>query len=70
MNFLSTDFWTSGNVVSAGSLDGVKNNLTIFGHAFTRNEALMYLVWAFVGLVALLCTNVVRSRPGRTPSCA
>jgi branched-chain amino acid transport system permease protein len=65
VNFLGSDFWTSGNVLSGGGLDAVKNSVTIFDHPFTRNESLMYLVWAFVGLVALLCTNVVRSRPGR-----
>ncbi|MFZ4585591.1 MAG: branched-chain amino acid ABC transporter permease [Acidimicrobiia bacterium] len=30
-----------------------------------RNQGLMYLVWAFVAIVALLVKNIVRSRPGR-----
>ncbi len=32
---------------------------------FSRNHSLMYLVWAVVGVVGLLCRNIVRSRPGR-----
>ena len=32
---------------------------------FSRNHGLMYLIWAFVAVVALLCKNIVRSRPGR-----
>lgn len=40
-------------------------NLELFGHTFSRNQGLLYLVWAFVGIVALLCKNIVRSRPGR-----
>jgi branched-chain amino acid transport system permease protein len=39
--------------------------LELFGHTFSRNQGLMYLVWAFVGVTALLCKNIVRSRPGR-----
>ena len=39
--------------------------LELFGHTFSRNQGLMYLTWAFVGIVALLCKNIVRSRPGR-----
>jgi branched-chain amino acid transport system permease protein len=30
-----------------------------------RNQSLMYLVWGFVAVVALVCNNIVRSRPGR-----
>jgi len=40
-------------------------NLELFGETLGRNQGLFYLVWAAVALVALLCTNVVRSRPGR-----
>jgi len=32
---------------------------------FGRNHGLFYLSWAFVGLVALLCRNIIRSRAGR-----
>lgn len=32
---------------------------------FSRNRGLMYLVWAVVAVVALVCKNIVRSRPGR-----
>ncbi len=37
----------------------------VLGKVFSRNHSLFYLVWAFVGLVALLCRNIIRSRPGR-----
>ena len=39
-------------------------NLTVFGQTLGRNQSLFYLVWAFVAVVALLCKNLVRSRPG------
>jgi branched-chain amino acid transport system permease protein len=32
---------------------------------FGRNHGLYYLVWIFVAIVALLCRNIIRSRPGR-----
>jgi len=31
----------------------------------TRNQSLFFLVWALVGLTALACKNLVRTRPGR-----
>jgi len=37
----------------------------VLGRTFSRNHSLFYLVWAFVGLAALLCRNIIRSRPGR-----
>ena len=40
-------------------------NLDVFGETFGRNQGFFYLVWAVVALVALLCKNLVRSRPGR-----
>jgi branched-chain amino acid transport system permease protein len=39
--------------------------LELFGEELGRNQSLFFLVWAVVALVALLCKNVVRSRPGR-----
>lgn len=39
--------------------------LELFGEELGRNQSLFFLVWAFVALVALLCKNIVRSRPGR-----
>jgi len=39
--------------------------LDLFGEELGRNQSLFFLVWAFVALVALLCKNIVRSRPGR-----
>jgi branched-chain amino acid transport system permease protein len=39
--------------------------LTIFGKHHGNNQSFFYLVWAFVAIVALLCKNIVRSRPGR-----
>jgi branched-chain amino acid transport system permease protein len=40
-------------------------SLEVFGETFGRNQGYFYLVWAVVALVALLCKNLVRSRPGR-----
>ena len=41
------------------------DDATFLGHLFGTNQGLMFLVWAFVAVVALVCKNVVRSRPGR-----
>ena len=48
------------NWLNVGGDDGL-----FLGDTFGPNQGLIWLVWAFVGLVALLCTNIVRSRPGR-----
>jgi branched-chain amino acid transport system permease protein len=40
-------------------------HLEIFGEELGRNQSLFFLVWAVVALVALLCKNIARSRPGR-----
>ena len=39
--------------------------LQVFGKALHRNQSLMYLVWGFAAIVAVICNNIVRSRPGR-----
>jgi branched-chain amino acid transport system permease protein len=49
--------------VKVGPLDF--NNLEIGSKTFTRNQGWFYLLWFFVGVVALLAKNIVRSRPGR-----
>jgi branched-chain amino acid transport system permease protein len=40
-------------------------DLHIAGDAYTLNQGFFWLIWAVVGLVALLVRNVVRTRPGR-----
>jgi branched-chain amino acid transport system permease protein len=35
------------------------------GQTFTDDQGYFWLIWFFVGLVALLAKNIVRSRPGR-----
>ncbi|AIJ20233.1 branched-chain amino acid ABC transporter permease [Amycolatopsis methanolica] len=40
-------------------------DLTIFGESYSRNQGWFWLVWALVGLVALLVKNLARTRPGR-----
>ncbi len=40
-------------------------SLELFGQTLGRNQSLSYLVWGVVAFVALLCKNLVRSRPGR-----
>ena len=39
--------------------------LEIFGQTYTRDQGLFWLIWALVGLGALLAKNIVRTRPGR-----
>ena len=39
--------------------------LDLFGETLGYFQSLFFLVWAVVALVALLCKNIVRSRPGR-----
>jgi branched-chain amino acid transport system permease protein len=33
--------------------------------SLSKNQSLFFLVWTLVGITALLCKNIVRSRPGR-----
>ena len=40
-------------------------NLHVFGRSLGRSQSLIYLIWGFVVVVAILCNNLVRSRPGR-----
>ncbi len=37
----------------------------LFGSTFTDDQGFFWLIWFFVGVVALLAKNIVRSRPGR-----
>jgi branched-chain amino acid transport system permease protein len=37
----------------------------LLGSTYTREQGFFWLVWLFVGVVALLAKNIVRSRPGR-----
>ncbi|MGH9187994.1 MAG: branched-chain amino acid ABC transporter permease [Acidimicrobiales bacterium] len=46
-----------------GTLDA--NEFELFGTTYTREQGYFWLVWFFVGVVALLVKNIVRSRPGR-----
>ncbi|MFD4193865.1 MULTISPECIES: branched-chain amino acid ABC transporter permease [Amycolatopsis] len=57
----------SGTSVNADVAIGPVNfaDLTIFGESYSRNQGWFWLVWALVGLVALLVKNLARTRPGR-----
>ncbi|MDZ7674256.1 MAG: branched-chain amino acid ABC transporter permease [Acidimicrobiales bacterium] len=39
--------------------------LELFGHEFTTEQSMFWLIWFFVALTALLVKNIVRTRPGR-----
>lgn len=39
--------------------------LNLFGHEFTTEQGLFWLIWFFVGVTALVVKNIVRTRPGR-----
>lgn len=41
------------------------NDFQIFGESFTREQSWFWLIWALVGLGALLAKNLARTRPGR-----
>jgi branched-chain amino acid transport system permease protein len=49
--------------MSIGPLDF--SELTLFGHTYTREASMFFLVWALVALAALVAKNIVRSRAGR-----
>jgi len=40
-------------------------HMQVLGRAMTRNQGFFYLIWALVGVVALTCKNLIRSRTGR-----
>jgi branched-chain amino acid transport system permease protein len=68
--FKSWDEVTGGNsgvpMPVSVTLFGIDfTSLDLFGEELGRNQSLFFLVWAFVALTALLCKNIVRSRPGR-----
>ena len=46
-----------------GPLDFTK--LQIGNQVYSRNQSFFLLIWAIVGLTALVSKNIVRSRPGR-----
>lgn len=66
-NFESVTGGTAGvsavPAVKVGNLD--VNDLHLFGRTYSRNEAWFWMTWLLVGGCALLCKNIVRSRPGR-----
>lgn len=49
--------------VRVGSVD--VNDLHLFGRIYSRNEAWFWFTWLLVAGCALVCKNIVRSRPGR-----
>jgi branched-chain amino acid transport system permease protein len=63
--------WTSFTGGSAGrtTIGAIPrldpNTFELFGTVFSRDQGYFWLVWLFVGLIALLARNIVRSRPGR-----
>lgn len=50
--------------IAIGPLD-FGQGLDLFGRSFSREQSLFWLAWALVALVALLGTNLTRTRPGR-----
>lgn len=59
----STGVSVSSTSLELGPLDF--RELSLFGHDFTEDQSLFWLIWAFVAIVALLMKNIVRTRPGR-----
>ncbi|HEY7135226.1 MAG TPA: branched-chain amino acid ABC transporter permease [Acidimicrobiia bacterium] len=49
--------------VSIGSIDFA--HLHAFGQIYTRRQGMFWLCWAVAGIVALIASNIVRTRPGR-----
>jgi branched-chain amino acid transport system permease protein len=49
--------------MSLGSID--VNDLHLFGRVYSRYQTWFWFTWALVAVFALLCKNIVRSRPGR-----
>jgi branched-chain amino acid transport system permease protein len=41
------------------------NHMTLFGNELSREQSWFWLIWALVGIAALLAKNIVRTRPGR-----
>jgi branched-chain amino acid transport system permease protein len=56
-------FRIQGADMSIGPLDF--NELQLFGHTYTREASMFFLVWGLVALAALVAKNIVRSRAGR-----
>ena len=67
-NWDSVTNGSTGVSVSAASLEIGPfdfRGLSLFGHEFSEEASLLWLIWAFVAVTALLVKNIVRTRPGR-----
>lgn len=53
----------SGVVPGIGPIDF--ENLSLFGHKFSEEQGMFWLIWGVAGITALLVKNIVRSRTGR-----
>jgi branched-chain amino acid transport system permease protein len=49
--------------VAIGPIDFA--HLHAFGQVYTRRQGMFWLCWLVVGIVALIASNIVRTRPGR-----
>ncbi len=49
-------------VMNFSTVDGEAD---FFGVLYTRNQGYFWLVWAFVAVAVILCSNIARSRQGR-----
>ncbi len=57
----------SGTSVTAPTHVGVFDvqDAEVLGTSWSPNQAWFWVIWALVAIVALLCKNIVRTRPGR-----
>ena len=58
---------SNGTAVAARPAIGPANfaDPRVFGRAYSKEQGFFWLIWAMVGLSALVAKNVVRTRPGR-----
>lgn len=63
--FILQDFFVRAEWFSGGIHGAPADTLTIFGFAFSNDESYFYIVLAYVVVLYILATNLMRSRDGR-----
>jgi branched-chain amino acid transport system permease protein len=63
--FILEDFFARADWFSGGSAGAIANSFTIFGYAFDTDRSYFYVVLAYVVVMYLLASNLLRTRDGR-----
>lgn len=63
--FILEDFFARADWFSGGSAGAIANSFSLFGYAFDTDRSYFYVVLAFMVVMYLLASNLLRTRDGR-----